>query len=67
MSYHPFFPKRFLVDDIGTYDTLYSFLCEFFLFGFSYKVFDEAMSTKVYAMSSSFPPPGFWKMIFEAY
>ena len=46
MSYHLFLPKRFLVDDIGTYDTLYSFLyVSFSYWGFSYKVFDEAMST----------------------
>ena len=32
MSYHLFFPKRFLVDDIETYDTLYSFLYVSFSF-----------------------------------
>ena len=36
MSYHPFFPKGFLVDDIGTYDTLYSFFMWVFPFEVSH-------------------------------
>jgi hypothetical protein len=60
MSCHPFFP-------IGVFGgrywdirciVLFS-LCEFSLWGFSYKVFDEAMSTQKYMLYHLFFPPGF--------
>ena len=61
ISYHPFFPKRFLVDDIGTYDTLYSFLyVSFSFFEVSHiKFLMRQCQHKLYAMSSSFPHRGF--------
>ena len=56
MSYHLFFLKRFLVDDIETYDTLYFFFMWVFPFwGFSYKIFNEPISTQDYVISSIFP------------
>jgi hypothetical protein len=69
MSYHPFFLTRVFGGwywDIRCIVLFY--LCEFSIYGFSYKVFDEAMfNTKIYAKSSIFPHWGFWKMIFKAY
>jgi hypothetical protein len=67
MSYHPLFPIGFLVDDIVTYDTLYSFLYLSFSFrGFSCKVFDEAMPIQSYMLDHQvFPIGDFWKMIYE--
>ena len=40
-------------------------LYEFFLLGFSYKVFNEAISTQNYVLSSIFPIEVFWWMILE--
>ena len=38
-------------------------LYEFFPLGFSYKVFNEAISTQGYVISSIFPHMGFWRVI----
>ena len=68
MSYHPFCPKRFLVDDIGTYDTLYSFLYVSFSFwGFSYKVFDEVMLTQSYILYHLVFPTGVFRRCYLKY
>jgi hypothetical protein len=56
------------VDDIVTYDTLYSFLYLSFSFrGFSYKVFDEQCLYKVICHITKFSPSGFLEDDIRAY
>ena len=58
MSYHPFFPLDFwwMIHRDNMHCTL--FLCEFSLWCFSYKVFDEAMPTQKYMLYHLFSPTG---------
>jgi hypothetical protein len=47
---------------------LYHGLIDWMTWNVVYSLFREArVDTKVYAISSSFPHPGFWNMILEAY
>ena len=69
MSYRPFFLTGVFGGRYWDIRCIVIFsLCEFSIYGFSYKVFDETMSTQRYMLYHQVFSTGvFWKMIFEAY